>query len=78
MIRYVSALLLILLIIAPASGQKDIGLKEFYYPPASKLFDARHYFQTLQYYNNELAVMTLKTAKDSADMAKSGKGKRKK
>ena len=69
MIRYIGALLSMLLIIVPAAGQKDTGFKEFYYPPASKLFDARHYFETLQYYNNELAIMTLKTAKDSADMA---------
>jgi len=69
MIKYASILFFILLVIAPAAGQKDIGLKEFYYPPASKLFDARHYFETLQYYNDELAALTPKTAKDSADKA---------
>ena len=48
-------------------GQK--GLKEFYYPPQSKLFDPRHYFKTLQYYNEELAALQLKTEKDSVDKA---------
>ena len=69
MSKYINIVLLLVFMIAPASGQKDIGLKEFYYPPANKLFDARHYFETLQYYNEELASMTLKTAKDSADKA---------
>lgn len=69
MIKYLNIVLILILTIAPAAGQKNIGLKEFYYPPASKLFDARHYFKTLQYYNDELAAMTIKTAKDSADMA---------
>ena len=48
-------------------GQK--GLKEFYYPPQSKLFDPKHYFKTLQYYNEELAALELKTRKDSVDKA---------
>ncbi|MBL4735635.1 MAG: tetratricopeptide repeat protein [Flavobacteriales bacterium] len=67
--RYIYVLFLVILIIAPAAGQKGNEFKEFYYPPASKLFDARHYFKTLQYYNDELAMMKLKSAKDSADMA---------
>ena len=45
------------------------GFKEFYYPPATKLFDPKHYFKTLQYYNDELAIMELKTQKDSIDKA---------
>ena len=60
--KYIYVLFLIVMIIAPAAGQKGNEFKEFYYPPASKLFDARHYFETLQYYNDELAIMQLKTA----------------
>ena len=70
MIRYATVILLSILIIAPVSGQHKGGVfKEFYYPPTSKLFDSRHYFTTLQYYNDELAAMNLVTAKDSADKA---------
>ena len=70
MIKYANAIILLILMIAPASGQKKGNeFKEFYYPPASKMFDARHYFETLQYYNDELAAMKLVTAKDSADKA---------
>jgi len=43
--------------------------KEFYYPPKSKLFDPRHYFETLQYYNKELDLLNPISAKDSADKA---------
>lgn len=45
------------------------SFKEFYYPPSTKLFDPKHYFKTLQYYNDELAIMELKTQKDSTDKA---------
>jgi tetratricopeptide (TPR) repeat protein len=53
--------------VIPAMAQK--GLKEFYYPPQSKLFDPRHYFKTLQYYNEELASIQPLTKKDSVDKA---------
>ena len=69
MSRYLNIVLLVIFMIATGAAQKDIGLKEFYYPPASKLFDARHYFKTLQYYNDEIAAMKVTTSKDSADLA---------
>ena len=66
-IRYLIGACCLLLSALPALSQKEF--KEFYYPPQNKLFDPRHYFETLQYYNKELDAMSLKTSKDSSDKA---------
>ena len=63
------ALILMFMLIPMANSLAQNPFKEWYYPPQSKLFEARHYFKTLQYYNEELELLIPKTAKDSADKA---------
>jgi len=63
------ALIIVFMLIPMANSVAQNPFKEWYYPPQSKLFEPRHYFKTLQYYNNELESMHPVTAKDSADKA---------
>ena len=46
------ALLIAFMLIPMVNSVAQNPFKEWYYPPQSKLFEPRHYFKTLQYYNS--------------------------